>query len=170
MMALNLYLYTSKPHLVGESQNGLHREWIELESFNWGETRSGARPGTSISGSSKPQFASLKIVKFVDTSSPQLMAACAKETQFSYWRIDVQRQSGDLVRCIYGLRLWDCMLSAVRTEVDNTYLAEELSLIFKRFEIDYVKLGPTGVIQGHVTRGYDLANDRTYEFEPFLSH
>ena len=167
-MAKRLYLRTD-PSFKGESVEANHRDWIELVSFGWGETRSGARPGTDIAKSAVPKFASLKIVKRVDRSSPQLMTSCAKEKVFNEWRIHVaETQSAQGPHCFYGVRLLAAVVSAFEASCEDPNLIEAISVIFDKIEFEYVYM-LNGLPQGSIVRGYDLVGDSTYEPKPFLS-
>jgi type VI protein secretion system component Hcp len=164
-MAKRLYLRTDSS-FPGESVDSSHYHWIELVSFSWGETRSGARPGTDIPSSSAPRFGSLKLLKFVDSSSPQLMTSCAKEKTFNEWRIHVQETTPS-PHCIYGVRLLNATVSALDARCEDPYLSEEISVIFDKIELEYVTM-VGGNEQGRMVRGYDLVADKTYTPDPFL--
>jgi type VI secretion system secreted protein Hcp len=166
-MAVQMFLHTETPTISGESIEASHQKWISVVSFEWGESRSGARPGTSIDDDAKPKFSSLKIVKFVDSASPQFMAACAKETKFGEWEFHVQSR-GERPACFYGLRLRECMISSTNTHFEDPYLVEEIGVIFMRIEMEYAQIGADGAVVKRILRGYDVQLDKTYEPGPFL--
>jgi type VI secretion system secreted protein Hcp len=153
--------YLKLTGVSGEAIDPTHRDWIDIISFNWGETRSGARPGTLIPGSAKPQFQSVKLYKRVDVASPQLMIKCARDAEFSEAVIDVQTQAASPT-VVYRLRLVTATLASLKATFDGDMLGEELSFIFQKMELAYVRLKADGSPMGTVKSAYDLARDTTY--------
>src|SRR5580765_3770368 len=63
--------------IKGESNDEKHKGTIEVESFSWGETNTGAHGSGGGGGAGKVSFQDLHFTTGVNKSSPLLMLACA---------------------------------------------------------------------------------------------
>ena len=58
----------------GESQDASHRNWIDVESWSWGETSTGMAGG---GGAGKISFQDFHFVMPMGIASPLILSACA---------------------------------------------------------------------------------------------
>ena len=63
--------------IQGESKDAAHKDEIDVLSFAWGLTHSGATPSGGGGGAGKASFQDLHVVKRGDKASPKLFEACA---------------------------------------------------------------------------------------------
>src|SRR6266404_8015341 len=63
--------------IKGESLDSKHKDEIEVLSFSWGVTNTGATAAGGGGGAGKATFQDLSIVHKIDKASPLLMQACA---------------------------------------------------------------------------------------------
>src|SRR5436853_3025508 len=63
--------------IAGESQDLKHKGEIQLESFSWGETQTGAHGGGGGGGAGKVQMQDLHVTTHISKASPVLMQSCA---------------------------------------------------------------------------------------------
>jgi type VI secretion system secreted protein Hcp len=63
--------------IAGESQDAKHKGEIEIESFSWGVSQTGAHAAGGGGGAGKVHFHDLTITKTVDKASPNLFLKCA---------------------------------------------------------------------------------------------
>jgi type VI secretion system secreted protein Hcp len=64
--------------IQGESQDKVHKNEIEIESFSWGATQTGTASRGGGMGAGKVQMQDFHLVMSVNKASPKLMLACAQ--------------------------------------------------------------------------------------------
>src|SRR5713101_4771452 len=64
--------------IAGESQDAKHKGEIEIDSFSWGVSQTGAHGAGGGGGAGKVQMQDIHFTKSIDKASPTLMLACAK--------------------------------------------------------------------------------------------
>lgn len=160
-MPLNCYL--NMGDIKGSSL--VYPRWIELVSFSWGESRTGARPGVNISDTSKPSFQSLKAYKLADRASPMLMKTCARETHIPEIVLRVDAAGGPTPLLAYALRLQGCQLSAFRTSFQDN-VVEELNITFDVIAVESVERGADGLVTKVVCIEYNLIGDTSKTVTP----
>jgi type VI secretion system secreted protein Hcp len=69
--------------IKGESLDAKHKDEIEVLSFSWGVTTTGATATGGGGGAGKATFQDLSIVHKIDKASPLLMRACARQARTS---------------------------------------------------------------------------------------
>ena len=63
--------------IKGESADAKHKDEIDIESWSWGETHAGPRPGAAAAGAGKVSMQDFQFVMKLNRASPGLMKACA---------------------------------------------------------------------------------------------
>lgn len=63
--------------IKGESQDAKHKDEIDVESFSWGVSQTGARAGGGGGGAGKVRFQDFHFANLINKASPSLFLACA---------------------------------------------------------------------------------------------
>lgn len=95
-MGTNTYLKADP--LKGESTDDKHKDWIEVESFNFGLSQPVSGPsGTGGRAASRADFQSFCVNKVVDKSSVDLAMYCAQGKHIAKLELEVCQETGDKV-------------------------------------------------------------------------
>lgn len=78
--------------IKGESSDTARPGTIEIESFSWGASNSGA---TSGGGAGKVSFSDIHFTTKVSKATPQLLVACAGGTHIPTAKLFVRKSGGD---------------------------------------------------------------------------
>lgn len=133
-----------------------HEEWIEIESFSWGESRPAGGTGQSRRRS-LAAFSDVSVVKGVDAASPSLYQACATGKHYPTATL-VVRKAGDPVD-YFAILLQDVMVSSVRLSHSEERDApmEEITLTYGKITWSY---DPQNAKGGKVETGWDLKENK----------
>jgi type VI secretion system secreted protein Hcp len=118
----------------GESSFSKHKNWIEIESWSWGEKSSDA------GGSGAPVEMNLRFTKTLDKSSPVLMQACCTGQHFAKATISCRKitpKSND-IQDYLQYKFTDVVISNyVGKGSDDKMPKDEVSFNFSKIEFDY---------------------------------
>lgn len=79
-MAVDIFMQI--PKVAGESTDAQFSGQIDVVGWNWGLTQAGSAGSGTGSGTGKVNIADITVTKFVDKSTPALMAACCAGTAY----------------------------------------------------------------------------------------
>lgn len=97
--------------IKGESKDERHPDTVEIISFSWGMSNSGATAGGG--GTGKVSFQDLHFTTRVSKASPQLMLACASGRHIPKAILFV-RKAGETSQDYYTITLEDVLVSSVQ--------------------------------------------------------
>ena len=151
--ALAVDMFIKIDGIDGESTaRGGHEDWIEIESFSWGESRPSGGTGQGRRKSSAT-FSDVSVVKGVDAASPNLFQACAAGKHYPSATL-VVRKAGEPVDH-FSILLQDVMVSSVKLSHSEEREApmEEITFTYGKITWSY---DPQDAKGGKVEAGWDL--------------
>src|SRR6266436_6443220 len=92
-MAVDMFLKIDD--IKGESLDHAHKDEIQVLSWSWGMTQSGATHEGAGSGAGKVNVQDLTFSHYVDTSSPNLIKFCCNGKHFKTALLTVRKAGGD---------------------------------------------------------------------------
>jgi type VI secretion system Hcp family effector len=97
-MALDAYVKIDG--IAGESKDSGHEEWIEITSYNFGNSQSTTVTASSAGGaaSGRTKLTDFHITKELDRASPKLLGASCAGQHIKQVTIAVHRAGGDKVK------------------------------------------------------------------------
>ncbi len=155
-MAVDMFLKLDG--IKGESQDKTHKGEIHIESFSWGVNQTGTHGVGGGGGAGKVAVHDLSITKFVDKSSPELLAHCCNGKHISSGLITV-RKAGENPLEYLKIKLTDILVSGVQNAGHGAgdLLTENLTLNFAKFNVDYQEQDSKGKAAGGPVRmGWDV--------------
>ena len=154
MAAQKMYLVIDG--VTGESNDVSYQDAIEVLAWSWSATNSGTTH-LSEGGAGVSNFEDLSITKWVDTSSPILLAKIATGSLINSADLIVVREGTNPVE-YFRLNLTNVIVSSLSTggSVDGNRLTENISLNFAQFEVRYVPLAAEGPGSTPVEFGWDI--------------
>ena len=134
-MAVDMFLKLDG--IPGESKDGFHKNWIEIESFSWGASSTGAGSGGG-GGAGKVSLNDLTFVQAANKASPKLMEACAEGRHLKDATLSL-RKSGGKQEPYLTYKLSDVLVSSFQTGGSGSDVRpmEELALNFGRVSVSY---------------------------------
>jgi type VI secretion system secreted protein Hcp len=160
-MALDIFLKVDG--IKGESTDAQHREEIELASFSWGASQQGSVHTGGGAGAGRASFQDLLVVMNVSQAGPQLFLACAKGQHIREVILTCRRATGRDRRDFLRYTLSDVVVSSYQASghaSDDSAPAEQISLTYGQFKVEYWPQKAEGSQAAPVTAGWDLGSNR----------
>jgi len=145
----------------GESTDDIHKGWIEIDSYSWGETNRGAMATGGSAGAGKVYMQDFHFTKKLDKASPVLMQACAQGEHFKMATLVAIKESQGRQEFL-KVTLTDVMISSYRTGGSSGEVpTDQFSMNFAKIEYEYMPMNPDGSLGEAVKASWDLkANKR----------
>ena len=144
--------------IAGESTDSKHKGEIDIESFSWGVTQSGAHAAGGGGGAGKASFQDFHFVMKINKASPKLMLACANGEHIKKATL-VCRKAGKEQQEFMTVVMSDLLISSFQTGGSghgDILPTDQISLNFAKIEFEYKEQKPDGTLGGAVKAGYDL--------------
>jgi type VI secretion system secreted protein Hcp len=158
-MAVDMFLKIDG--VKGESVDHKHADSIDVISFSWGMAQSGTAHSGPGAGSGKVKVQDITVLKFMDTSTPVLLAACCSGKHFSNALLTV-RKAGEKPLEYLRLKLTDVMITHQSTAASRAddRLTENVVLNFAKYEVLYTPQKRDGTADATVESGWDIAKNQ----------
>ncbi len=156
MAAVDYYLKIDG--IAGESTDSKHKGEIDIESFSWGVTQSGAHAAGGGGGAGKASFQDFHFVMKINKASPKLMLACANGEHIKKATL-VCRKAGKEQQEFMTVTMSDLLISSFQTGGSghgDILPTDQISLNFAKIEFEYKEQKADGTLGGAVKAGYDL--------------
>jgi type VI secretion system secreted protein Hcp len=146
--------------IKGESLDAKHKDEIEVLSFSWGVTSTGATATGGGGGAGKATFQDLSIVHKIDKASPLLMRACAIGEHLKEATI-THRKAGKDQQDYLIVKLNDVIITGV-TDGDASGQAgsETVSLAFAKIDLEYKPQKADGSFDTGIHFKFDLKTNK----------
>jgi type VI secretion system secreted protein Hcp len=142
--------------IKGESLDAKHKDEIEVLSFSWGVTNTGATAASGGAGAGKATFQDLSIVHKIDKASPLLMRACATGTHLKEATI-TYRKAGKDQQDYLIVKLNDIIITGVLDGAASGQAGSEtVSLAFAKIDLEYKPQKADGSLNTGIHFKYDL--------------
>ena len=143
--------------IKGESLDSKHKDEVEVLSWSWGVTNSGAIRGASGGGTGKATFNDFNFTHHVDKASPLLMRACATGEHIPEATITV-RKAGKGQQEYLVIKMTDVLVTSVSTSIsaEGDAAAEGVALAFAKVDLEYKPQKPDGSLDVGIHFKYDL--------------
>src|SRR6266487_1680570 len=142
--------------IKGESLDAKHKDEIEVLSFSWGVTNTGATAAGGGGGAGKATFQDLSIVHKIDKASPLLMQACATGTHLKEATI-THRKAGKAQQEFLIVKMNDIIITGVtHGGTGGETGSETVSLAFAKVDFEYKPQKSDGSLDAAIHFKYDL--------------
>lgn len=81
----------------GESKDSNHKDWTNIESFDWGAEQPGSMTSGGGGGAGKVNFNDLTVVAAIDKAAPTILKNCATGQHLSKVEISVCKAGGEQI-------------------------------------------------------------------------
>jgi len=141
----------------GESQDGSHKNEIDVRSWAWQILQESNMHQGSGGGSGKATVKDLTFVHAVDRASPNLMKFCLTGKHIATAVLVVRKDGGTPLEYL-KITMTDVVITNVQPSGANTddTLQEMVSLSFAKVKHEYTVQNQQGGSGGAVTAGFDI--------------
>ncbi len=142
-MAVDMFLEIDG--VKGESVDKVHKDKIDIMSWQWGIANSGTFHHGSGGGAGKATFQDITITKFVDAASPNLMTFCANGKHFAKGKIIV-RKAGEKPLEYLTVEFDKVLVTGYTTggSGGQERLTEHVTLNFAKVKVEYTTQSEKG--------------------------
>jgi type VI secretion system secreted protein Hcp len=146
--------------IKGESLDSKHKDEIEVLSFSWGVSNTGAMAAGGGAGAGKATFQDLSIVHKIDKASPLLMQACATGTHLKEATI-THRKAGKDPQDYLIVKMNDIIITAVADGAASGEAGSEtVSLAFAKIDLEYKPQKADGSFDTGIHFKFDLKTNK----------
>jgi type VI secretion system secreted protein Hcp len=138
----------------GEAASQQHKGEIEIDSFSWGESRTGGASGGG--GGGKVQMQDFHFVMKTNKSSPKLFLACATGEHFKKALLSLRKAGETQGLEFLKLTFTDLLVSSFQLAGDGEVPLEQISLSFAKIEWEYTPPSASGGAGAKVTAGFNV--------------
>ena len=163
-MAVDIFLKLDG--VKGEAKDSTHADELDVISWSWGGSQSGASHMGGGSGAGKVNIQNLSITKYVDKSSPTLFLKMCGGTPIKKATL-VVRKAGDKPLEYIKLTMEDLIVSDMSTggsggKGSDDRITEHLSLNFTKFNFEYVPQKADGSGDASVECKWDIKKNASF--------
>ena len=155
--------------IPGESQDAHYVNWIDVESWSWGESSMAQSGGGSAGKVSSQDF---HFVMKMSVASPLILSACATGKHIQEARLVCRKDAGNTQADHLGILFEGVIVSSYQTggsSQSNVGPTDQISLIYSRISLEYFRLGSDGKTLGSAVRsGFDFKNNTYFSPGPII--
>jgi len=154
-----IYLQYDKGSIKGDVGQGAHKDWIALDSFQWGVGRgiSGSVGDMKNREASQPSVSEVTVTKSLDSSSPLLCQDGLINKKGVPVEIDFVRTADDKGEVFLKFSLTNVLISGYSMSSGGDRPTESLTLNFTKFEYSYTPMKEDGTPDNPNKFIFDLA-------------
>ncbi|MDR0587437.1 MAG: type VI secretion system tube protein Hcp [Burkholderiales bacterium] len=161
----DVYLLLSDPKVLGESQDGKHINWIEIENFDHAIHQGVSATASTAGGHpiGRATHDAITIEKAIDMSSPVLKQYCSggqtfKTSKFEFFRADGEGQRVKL----YEINLRNVVITdIIYSTGGDGLIRERISMVYSAIEWKYTKQKIAGNQEGNTGGAWNLNRNST---------
>lgn len=150
--------------LPGDSEDGKHKEWIDLLSWSWGVSQSANTHLAKGGGRAQASVGDLSLVKHVDKATPDLMKACLTGKHFPWVKLACTKAGGDENFDFVKIQMDDVVISSVSTggHGGEDSMTESVSLNFAKVSYTYAEQAADGSEGAKGEAKFDIRAGETF--------
>ena len=153
-MAVDMFLKIDG--IDGESTDDKHRNEIEVESYSWGLSQTGAAVGGGGAGAGKVQFQDFHFTTQVSKASPNLFIKCASGEHIK-GAVLTCRKAGENPQEFMHIKMNDVLISSYQNGGGGgTVPTDQVSFNFAKIEFSFTPQSLDGKLLPAVNAGWDL--------------
>ena len=135
--------------IPGESTDSGHKQWIDIQSMEWGMEQEVSTDTSGGGGAGKVNFDKLLVTKSLDKSTPLLMQACATGKPIPTMTLELVRSGSDQREPYLVITMTDVVVASVRTSTsaaDGVPPLETITLNYSKVVFSYTPQNPDGTM------------------------
>jgi type VI secretion system secreted protein Hcp len=146
--------------IAGESTDAKHKNWIDVESWTWGETNPGTTGAGGGGGAGRVQMQDFHFSTQVSKASPALFLACASGQHMKEARLAAVK-TGAMQAEFLTWTFSDVLVSGYQTGgTEGELPMDSVSLTFSKVKVEYKAQKADGSLDAAVTAGWDKKTNK----------
>jgi type VI secretion system secreted protein Hcp len=147
--------------IKGESVDDKHKGEIDILSFSWGVSQTGASQGGGGSGAGKAHVHDLTITKLLDKASPLLFQMCCSGKPIKSALLVCRKAGGTPLEYV-KITMNQAIVTSVAPGGDkgSDHITETVTFNFASMNYEYVPQKPDGSGEASVVKGWDIAGNK----------
>lgn len=146
--------------IPGESTDDKHKEWLELESYSFGNTQQGSGNTSAVGGESggRVNWQDFHFATVFSKASPKLVKACCDGQHIGEINVELCRATGEKSKFI-EYKFTECFITGVQTgggRGGGDRPVDQVSFRYGKVEVIYTEYGNDGKKKGDVKAHWDL--------------
>jgi type VI secretion system secreted protein Hcp len=146
--------------IPGESLDSKHKDEIQLESWSWGESQTGASSRTAAGGGAgKVQMNDFQFVMKANKASPVLFINCAQGSHIKKAQLTCRKAGGEQQEYL-KIYFEDLLIASFQTGAhaagESSVPDEQIAFNFATIKYEYSPQKADGTLGSPVIFGYDL--------------
>lgn len=143
--------------IKGESLDSKHKDEVEVLTWSWGVSQTGASGTGGGAGTGKASFNDFSFTHRIDKASPNLLKACATGEHIKEATITA-RKAGKGQQEFLIIKMNDVIVTSVAlsSAADTSATAESVALRFAKVDFEYKPQKPDGSLDAGVSFKYDI--------------
>ena len=150
--------------IPGESQSSVHKDEIEISSFQWQVSNSPVNTKDGVTKGGRVSMTEITLTKFFDKASVQLLKAAATGQIFKTAKITWSKSTGGKTpEDFLTITLTGALITSIQQNSSRTgegMGTETIALSFDKVSMDYKVQGKSGLLTSAGQMAYDLAQGR----------
>jgi type VI secretion system secreted protein Hcp len=148
--------------IKGESADPKHKDEIDIESFSWGVTQTGAHATGGGGGAGRASFQDFHFVMRLNLASPSLMKSCATGQHIKLGTLSCRKAGKDQQEFL-TIKMTDVIVSSYQTggSEGSDVPFDQVSLNFAKIEIAYRQQKPDGTLAPGAKFGFDIKSNKS---------
>jgi type VI secretion system secreted protein Hcp len=145
----------------GESQDGKHKEEIDVLAWSWGVSQAGTMNQGGGGGAGKATYHDLTFSHNFDVASPNLIKACASGEHIKEAQLTV-RKAGKVAEEYLIIKMQEVFITSVSQSDsggDSNKPMETVQLQFASFKMDYKPQKPDGSLGAAVPFNWNISKN-----------
>ena len=146
--------------IKGESLDEKHKDQIELLSWSWGITNTGAHQAGGGGGTGKAAFHDFSFTHKIDKASPLLMKGCATGEHLKEATI-TRRKAGKGQQEFLVIKMNDVIITSVaESDGGDDNPVESVTLAFAKVDVEYRPQKRDGSLDAGIHFKYDIKSNK----------
>ena len=141
--------------IAGESKEAKHKDWIDVLSWSFGESRPVGPAAGSGGGAGKVQMNDFNFVAATSKASPKLFLACATGQHMKEAKLSAVK-AGAMQQEYLSWTFADVLVTSYQTSgSDGDISVDSVSLAFSKVKVEYKAQKADGSLDAPVVAGWD---------------
>ena len=144
--------------ILGESADALHKDWIDIDAFNWSEAMASITSIVAGRAAARIDMTDFQFEMKTNKASPLLFLACATGKHITYATLDVCKPSETSPIVFLRFNFTSVTITSYNiagsTPLDRP--VEQVSIAFGKITMTYWQFDEANNIVGVITAYYDL--------------
>jgi len=148
--------------IPGESTDSIHKDWIELQSYNFSaaQPQSGSMSATGAHSAGRPDLEDFAFTCLLSKATPKMALALVNGTHIGEIVVEVCRATGDKQK-FKEYKFTNCMLTSMSSSgADGVERpSDEIKFKYGKIEWTYIEFSNDGKKKGEIKANYDLTTN-----------